>query len=77
MILEFCTWLAIVLVITLRSLAVYSQHFIDERQTTLRQKILGWFRFYKQGFSLRSDWLLFFWQPSPFWMALCPGRLAT
>ncbi len=60
MILEVYTWLAIILVITLRSLAVYSQHFIGEQQTTLRQKILGWFRFYKQGFSFTLGLVAFF-----------------
>ena len=50
--LEICIWIAIALVITLRSLAVYSHHFIQESQTGLGHQILGWFRFYKRGFSL-------------------------
>jgi hypothetical protein len=58
--LEICIWTAIAMVITLRSLAVYSQHFIGQQQTTLRQNVLGWFRFYKQGFSLTLGLVAFF-----------------
>ncbi len=58
--LEIYIWIAIALVITLRSLAVYSHHFIQENQTGLRHQILGWFRFYKRGFSLTLGMVAFF-----------------
>ncbi len=58
--LEICIWIAIALVITLRSLAVYSHHFIKESQTGLGHQILGWFRFYKRGFSLTLGLVAFF-----------------
>lgn len=59
--LELCTWLAIALVITLRSLAVYSHHFVaDDRPQNLLAQVLGWFRFYKPGFSTLLGLVAFF-----------------
>jgi hypothetical protein len=61
MLLNSCIWLAIALVITLRSLAVYSHHFIQEEQSLkIFEQILSWFRFYKPGFSTTLGLVAFF-----------------
>jgi hypothetical protein len=60
MILQTCIWLAIALVITLRSLAVYSRHFVDDAGNNLKSRTLGWFRLYKRGFRLTLGLVAFF-----------------
>jgi hypothetical protein len=61
MTLKLCIWLAIAMVITLRSLAVYSHHFIGDKQPLgLRERVLSWFRFYKRGFSITLGLVAFF-----------------
>jgi hypothetical protein len=59
-ILESCIWLAIASVITLRSLAVYSQHFVRDEETSRGQNMLAWFRFDKRGFSVTLGLVAFF-----------------
>jgi len=61
MLLDAFIWLAIALVISLRSLAVYSHHFIqDTALRSARERFLSWFRFYKRGFSVTLGLVAFF-----------------
>ena len=61
MTLELSIWLAIALVITLRSLAVYSHHYVgNQNPDSLRTRVLSWFRFYNRGFSTTLGLVAFF-----------------